>query len=328
MGRQTAQEELWKAQGCDAFCRTVSGGLYRHNIRNAVYRSLLEAEKTSRKKGVFIPSLMTFDFDLDGEDEYLFQDDHINCYVKSRGASVFEFDFLPRTWNYLDTLTLREDIGRTDGTAARQLSGRRTSFADILSPPEIPVDVLAEVGISGVRRDVRFCGGETWEVRDLDKAREKAVFRLAAKTSGAFAAIEIEKTYHLKKDILSVRYTLTNRGGAPAVFNFIPRLDLSFPGEGELFQRVFKVTAGGKEPLNDAGGDAAGIEFQDLKNEVIITLSSDRGFDARILSITTPCLVYGSEKRLYQSTCLLPVKKLDLEAEGSWTAEYTLKLAH
>ncbi|GHV87651.1 glycosyl hydrolase [Spirochaetia bacterium] len=320
--KRTAQEELWKAQGRDAFCRTESGGIYRHTIRNAAYRALLEAEKTTRKKGVFIPSLMTLDFDLDGEDEYLFQDDHINCYVTGRGASVFEFDFLPRTWNYLDTLAPR---GETGPTAAAK---RRTSFADMLSPPDIPLEALA--GLSGVPSGVRFCGGETWEVQDLDKAHEKAVFALAAKTACPFAAIGILKTYHLKKDALRVRYTLTNRGDTPALFNFIPRLDLSFPGEGEQFQRVFKITGAGKEPLGEGetAPDAEGIEFQDLKNEVIITLSSDRGFDARLLQVTAPCLVYGSEQRLYQSTCVLPARKINLDAEGSFTAEYTLKLAY
>jgi hypothetical protein len=87
--KTAALEELWKAQGCDAFCRTGSGGFYRGAIRSAVYRSLLLAEKTARIKGVFIPSLVKFDFDFDGEEEYLFRNDHINVYMKGQGAAVF-----------------------------------------------------------------------------------------------------------------------------------------------------------------------------------------------------------------------------------------------
>jgi hypothetical protein len=40
------------------------------------------------------------------------------------------------------------------------------------------------------------------------------------------------------------------------------------------------------------------------------------------------CLVYGRERRFYQSTCVLPVTRLSLESGASWSAEYTLKLAH
>ncbi|MDR3146078.1 MAG: DUF1925 domain-containing protein, partial [Treponema sp.] len=103
--KRTAREELWKAQGYDVFCPTQYGGIYRNTTRNAVYRALLGAERITREKGSFAPSLSVFDFDLDGEGEYLFQDVHINCYIKSRGASIFELDYLPKTWNYLDTMT-------------------------------------------------------------------------------------------------------------------------------------------------------------------------------------------------------------------------------
>ncbi|MDR0377156.1 MAG: DUF1925 domain-containing protein [Spirochaetaceae bacterium] len=79
--KRSARESLWKAQGLDSFYRRPEGGIYRNTVRNAAYRALLGAEKITREKGVFIPSLMTLDFDLDGEDEYLFQDEYINCYV-------------------------------------------------------------------------------------------------------------------------------------------------------------------------------------------------------------------------------------------------------
>ncbi|GHV15941.1 glycosyl hydrolase [Spirochaetia bacterium] len=320
--KRTAQEELWKAQGYDVFCAAGGGGINRNTVRSAVYRALLGAEKITREKGVFIPSLMAFDFDLDGEEEYLFQHENINCYVKSRGASVFEFDFLPRAWNYLDTLG-------SPGPGQPVEPCRRTSFADILVPPDTPLEALETAGppVAGVR----FCANERYEVLELDKSHEKANFRLPPRQDIPLGSIEIVKAYHLKKDALVVHYTLYNRGAEGVRFRFIPRLDLSFPGEGDLYQRISKIAPRGKEPFPQGEGalqDIMGIEFGDIKNEVLLTLIADRSFDARIFSVRTPCLVHGHETTLYQSTCVMPVKDLSLESDASWTGEFTVKLSH
>ncbi|MDR0301663.1 MAG: DUF1925 domain-containing protein, partial [Treponema sp.] len=98
--KQNAREELWKSQ--DSCLFTPGGGFLRHELRKAAYSSLLRAEKLSREKGKFISSLIQHDFDLDGVKEYLFQDARINCYIQQKGASVFELDYLPKDWNYLD----------------------------------------------------------------------------------------------------------------------------------------------------------------------------------------------------------------------------------
>ncbi|MDR1909222.1 MAG: DUF1925 domain-containing protein [Spirochaetaceae bacterium] len=336
--KQSAQEELWKGQGYDGFCRSPSGGIFRGGVRNAAYRALIEAEKITRSKGAFIPSLMTFDFDLDGEDEYLFQAEYISCYIKTLGASVFEFDFLPRSWNYLDTL----------GMVSAELPAprsRRTSFADILAPRSVPPEDLALTGFDGLERDyIRYCGGETWDAGETDRAKKRAVFLLAPREHGAFSAIALRKEYGLEKDSLVVRYTLTNQGGQREDFNFIPRIDLAFPGEGELCQRIYRLPPDAafsaepspvtKEPLSPrkngvfSVSGAGAIEFQDLKNEVILTLSSGEKFDAAIRAVRSSSPVYGVETTLYQSTCVLPVRALSLAPEASCSAEFTLRLFH
>ncbi|MDR1411227.1 MAG: DUF1925 domain-containing protein, partial [Spirochaetaceae bacterium] len=210
--KTAALEELWKAQGYDAFCRSWSGGFYRGDIRNAVYRSLLIAEKTARIKGIFIPSLMNFDFDFDGEDEYIFRNDHISVYVKKQGAAVFEFDFMPRAWNYLGTLLPREA-----GTALNSPE-TRMAFTDILAFPGFSPALLAEAGFSTQDLEktggLRFCGAEPYEVLETDKARQKAVFRLGAggAPGSALGSVEINKACSLERDSLLVKYKLVNRG--------------------------------------------------------------------------------------------------------------------
>jgi hypothetical protein len=339
--KTAALEELWKAQGYDAFYRSWSGGFYRGAIRNAVYRSLILAEKTARIKGIFIPSLVNFDFDFDGEDEYIFRNDHISVYVKKQGAAIFEFDSIPQSWNYLNTLLPRETGVRKSGAALNPIE-RRMAFTDILALPGSSPVVFVEAGISvavcsardaGKAGQIRFCGLEPYEVLETDKARQKAGFRLNAVEApvSTLNSIEINKTYHLKKDSLLVQYKLVNQGKKKADFDFIPRIDLVFPGTGEEYLRVYGVGPEGKDALASGGGDLPGVktvELDDLENELIITLSCDKTFDAHFAPVYASCPVYGKEQRLYQSTCVLPVTHLSLESAASWSAEYTLKLAY
>jgi hypothetical protein len=325
--KRTAREELWKAQGYDALCYGGGGGIYRNTVRNAVYRALLGAEKITREKGVFIPSVMNFDFDLDGEEEYLFQDERINCYIKTQGASVFEFDYLPKTWNYLDTLARRREASSAE--AGVEDGYRRSAFADRLTPPDLSFEDAA----AGRFKGSRFCAGERYEPVELDKVREKMRFRLPAGGGPAapFGAVEIEKSYVLKEEQLRVRYLLVNRGEKPEHCNLISEVDLAFPGEGPLYQRIFGQRAEAKEALGAGAGqlpDITAVELQDLKNEVIINLSADRNFDAWINPIRTRCRINGVMTDHYQSTCVTLVKRLSLAPGESWETEFRLRIYH
>jgi hypothetical protein len=283
--KRTALEELWKAQGFDAFCPTESGGIYRGDLRKSAYRSMLEAEKITRETGAFIPSLMNFDFDLDAEDEYLFQGERINCYIRRRGASVFELDYLPRSWNYLDTL------------------GKRASFSDLLLPETLSLDNVDDGPAKGIRR----CGDEWFNVVDMDKTRGKVGFVLGQREEGPFRSIRIEKNYHLRKDTLTVTYNLSNQGENEERFGFVPAIDLSFPGEGDHYQRVIIST------------DA--LKFQDIKNETIVSLGASAAFETRIVPVYCPA-------HSYQATCALPLFKAALSPGESWPLVLTLKFTH
>jgi hypothetical protein len=308
--KHTALEELWKAQGYDAFCPAESGGVYRGDLRKSAFRSLLEAEKITRENGSFIPCLMNFDFDLDNEDEYLFQGDRINAYVRLEGAGLFELDYLPRSWNYLDTFA-RPHV-------------RPSGFSDLIVPPPPggggnpgnPEELLAGPGI-------RRCAGERFQLGDMDKVRCKACFILPEKDKGPFRSIRIEKGYQLRKDTLSVNYKLRNSGGEEENFLFVPAVELSFPGDGEEYQRIF----GAALPVPPEG--AAGLKtlkFHDIKNEVILTLEADKSFDGRILPVYSrvPGETGG---RAYQSTRIIPLFKVRLGAGETWKLALSLKFA-
>jgi hypothetical protein len=347
--KRTALEELFKAQGFDVFCHLGDGGIYRNTLRKAAYRALLGAEKITREKGIFIPSLLTFDFDLDGKEEYLFQDTHLNCYVKTRGAGIFELDYLPKNWNYLDTMARRRE---PDQGEAQPADGyRRGAFLDRLVPPALSL----EDARAGRFEGSRFCALETFEPVLVDRVHEKVRFRLVPQNPasggaekgllfpeelpapGAFGGAGLEKTYCLSGNILTVQYTLTNGGELPLDCTFIPEIDLSFFDEGEPFLRVLalrngvKESTGGTNGGTDRGAEIAaveGLEFLDIKNEDIVSLTMDRSCDVWLIPIKTRCRIGGQIGDQYQSTCIMPRFPLSLEPGAAWNAEFKLKIYH
>jgi hypothetical protein len=361
--KRTALEELWKAQGYDAFRPAESGGIYRGDLRKSAYRSLLEAEKITRETGAFIPCLLNFDFDLDNQDEYLFQGERINCYIHQEGASVFELDYLPRSWNYLDTF-VRHRSGKSEKSEKFEKSGnpgnqenqenpgkpgaclcRGSSFSDLIIPapdtaefpPPFPAEGrnLKEL-LGGREKEIRYCGDERFQEVDMDKTRGKVCFVLPETERGPFRSIRVEKTYQLRKDTLSVTYTLINRGEGEERFFFTPVLTLSFPGEGDAYQRIFVNGAAlpaGKARGRDTPSAITGVDtlkFQDLKNETIISLGATKPFDGWVCPVyyRIPGGADSPAQDSYQSTCIVPLFTTRLSPEESQTFTVSLKFAH
>jgi hypothetical protein len=306
----SAHEELWKAQSSALFCRAGSHGLHNHALRNAAYGALLAAERLTREKVKFTPSLVPFDFNMDGTQEWLFQDAKINCYVQSLGGGVFELDYLPTSWNYADTC------------------GGRLAFADRFFPPAITLEKLgigntADSGIEGSR----ICRNEYYEAGEMDKVRRKLRLLLPP-ASAPFGNIEIEKTYSIKKDSVCVGYSFVNRGEEAESFQFSPEIDLALGGEGDAFTRFFACKTGQADtPLaQPLLREADGLKIHDLKNEVQITLSANRPFDGKISPVCVPDAETGGN--LYQALCVMPLIPLSLEPGGKGEIEFTLRFSH
>jgi hypothetical protein len=321
--KRIAREELWKAQCWDVLCHLGNGGAYRNSLRKMVYRSLLEAENITREKGSFVTSVLPLDIDFDGEKEYLIQNKNINCYVRPLGAAIFEFDFLPKSWNYLDTFARRTESYLP---AAGPLdSGCRCAFRDRLASAELTFEdaVARRFGYS------RDCGLERYECSNVVSAKGQADFVLDERDDLPFGCITIEKKYRLRREGLTVNYVVTNRGSGVEHFSLLPEIDLSFAGEGQTSKRIYALRGDEKELLNGESGElgaAEGIEFQDLKNEVILSLSGEIPGNYWIFPVRTRCRMDGIIGDYYQSTCIIPAIRLRLKPGESHKIQFTLKI--
>jgi len=312
--KQNAREELWKAQ--DSSLYIPGSGLYKAGLRKAAYSSLLRAEQLTREKGKLISSLIQYDFNFDGNKEYLIQDTKLNCYIQLKGAGIFELDYLPKDWNYLDCGAV--DCGGLDT--------RRIAFADALLPPETKTDDLK----NGYFDNSRLCFTERYDALSQDR-KGKSCFKLSAITSEEsadtpFASIEINKCYSLKKDIITVNYTLKNTAkdtpqGLSKTFCFIPEINFSFADEGDEYVRFYSIDAGSKD--NHIEGqikNTQALKILDVTNEVQILLNSANSFSG--------CLIPVLQDGMYVATRILPMFRITLEPGKSWTNEFSLKFSH
>ncbi len=100
--KKSAYDDLWKAQNWFGFL----GGPDAKAVsihRQKSFAALLNAEALLRDRANFEPSLTSQDIDLDGVNEFLYQGRSYNLYVDSVGGQVFEWDFLEKPWNYIDS---------------------------------------------------------------------------------------------------------------------------------------------------------------------------------------------------------------------------------
>lgn len=120
--KKAAIEELWKAQCGDAYWSARGWGIESPGVREAAYRSLIEAELTTRRKGSFATGILRTDMDFDGLKEYIFRGNELNAYVHPRGAALVELDALKARRNLSNLYVDSQDAG----------TARRACFVDRL----------------------------------------------------------------------------------------------------------------------------------------------------------------------------------------------------
>jgi alpha-amylase len=224
--KQAAREELWKGQCHAAYWHGNHGGIYSNRLRKNVYRSLIEAEKKTRERGIFIPSVVTVDFDMDGVDEYLYQGQDLNAYVHTEGGVLFELDYLPISWNYLDTLARRRESYHTSEVEARGYDSHpRKSFVDHFFDAGATVDEFHRAAAEerGTFVDEIY--------RRDDGKRDTHVVALSVtgsvQTDDGNHPVRIAKRFGFKRSTMDVDYTIENASEHRLRTTFAPELNFA-----------------------------------------------------------------------------------------------------
>ncbi|MCX7025738.1 MAG: DUF1926 domain-containing protein [Spirochaetes bacterium] len=189
--KATAQEGLWAAQAGEVYWPSGTPGLLDLGIRDAAFRSLIDAELTTRSKGTHKPSLIRADIDFDGENETLFQGHEYNAYLRTSGASLFELDVLRRRRNYASSLA-----PPGSGFPVR-------CFSDTLELTGGDGNVMASEDLAGA----------FFSVLESKRPNAEALFgkELALSMDGQRVELWIEKGYNFRKNLILLVYSITNK---------------------------------------------------------------------------------------------------------------------
>ncbi len=325
--KKAAREELWKGQCSRAYWHGKHQGIYSNELRKNVYRSFIQAEKMTRSNGMFIPSIICVDFDMDGQNEYLYQDVDINAYVHVEGGIIFELDFIPEAWNYLDTFSRKEEIYHHNGVCTFDDYLRKT-FVDHFFETKSTVN--------------DFNNKKTIEIGDFINSKYKIIsldrehFELVLQRDGFIKidkekySISIEKKYRFSNTTIDVHYTIKNTDEKKINVWFGSELNLSFASNSEEHVSMFSFTQNEKKqiPLKQFSQDGVNkVALQDLYNNVLININSSNDFSLWSLPVETSSLYEGKIERLYQSSCFILKWLLELDPGSSWQSRIGLSFA-
>ena len=319
--KKAAREELWKGENHSAYWHGKRSGVYRNESRKAVYSALIAAEKTSRQRGVFKSHVSVEDFDSDGMNEYLFHGNELNMYVHRKGGMVFELDYMTNPWNYMDTFT-RQSESYDDLLDTRRIVDMypRKSFMDHFFSSTEKISDFENMTYSEL-------GGFLLQPYDGKECRKehldltlsaRADVRIGSKTF----PVLLEKRYRMKRNSISVDYTIKNESSDRFSVSFAPELNLSFACVNDSvlslsIQRAGKAARTVSHGITSDTG-VSGFAAKDGKNSVTIEGGWDKECDLWILPVDALWRDEEGNHAEYQSTCLLPVWPLTLSPNEVW----------
>jgi len=204
--KKTAIEDLWRGQCGDAYWMAPDGGVDNPAIREAAYRSLIDAELSTRQKGAFVPGVIKADIDFDGTKEYIYQGSDLNAYLHAKGAVIVELDMLKARRNLCDLF-----LAAPEGDRAK-----KSCFVDRLYAQEPGADRALSPWTGDIGPFSTHQYDETPPESDLPALSFSKVGIISL--GGAKRSIAITKRYSFTKKVVRVSYSVQNRSDLEATF--------------------------------------------------------------------------------------------------------------
>lgn len=206
--KKNAREELWQAQCGDVYRTATSGNSRKvRSMRTAAYRHLLAAERLARLKGVFFPSIVSFDFDMDGLKEFLCQLDDINMYVHQRGGKIFIFDVFKSHRNYCHFTDLRQGLFVDHLITQEELSRLEAGIFPDTNKPVFADELYQETNIDSPRHEIHL------------------------KANGFFGAfqqpVSLRKSFNFRNEGLQLQYIIKNESPLTLSGIFVTEADFA-----------------------------------------------------------------------------------------------------
>jgi alpha-amylase len=306
--KKTAIEDLWKGQCGEAYWRYPGGGVDSPAVREAAYRSLIDAELTTRIKGAFTPGIVKADVDFDGVKEYIYQGADMNAYIHGRGAVLVELDALKARRNLCDLF-----VDAPEGDQAR-----KSCFVDRLYA-QAPGD---DVSVSPWAADMGPFSDHHYDEAVPSGENPSIAFSKdgVVGLGGAKRSIAVTKCYSFKKKTVKVAYSVQNRSDVEASFWLGIELNLSL-GPEALEAVTADAATFDPAALSSVRGTAMGSVSKFMLKSTGpvsgVSLSQSRPADVSVAAI-------GAETR--QGLAIVLSWPITLAADETWTSEILLSV--
>ncbi len=326
--KKTARDELWKGQCHAAYWHGKIGGIYSNHLRKETYRSLIEAEKITREKGVFIPSIISTDFDLDGHREYLYQGYDLNAYIHCNGGMLFELDFLGTNWNYLDTFTRQPELYHDAQTARKGYDAYlRKAFVDHFFQDDVTIQAFETMKY----KELGDFLSSWYDTEDVNRDHNELQLKKAGNVlvQKERFPVEIWKKFIFKRTSVNVYYTITNLSDKPLSTTFGSEINLSFASNGIESLRIHQVDQNHKKEIGNESSELEEVlelHLEDVLNGVLVSLSSQENARVWSFPVHTVSQSLSSLEEIYQSTCIVLRWPVELAQGESWGNRISMRL--
>jgi alpha-amylase len=335
---------LHEAQCNCAYWHGVFGGLYLNHLRTAIYERLIAADALldgiEHGDEAWVSCEVT-DFDADGLDEVILENSQIALYFSpSDGGSLFELDYKPVPFNFLNTLARREEAYHRD------LFGGDVQLASEAAETKSIHDIV-RVKERGLENYLVYDASRRVSLREHFHAAEPdadALWANAAEDLGHFATGAFD--FETKKNrVLMSREALLANGAGPV------RLckSATLAGGASSVEIRYDIENRGDTPFeaflavefaaNVLAGDAPDRYFRSDCRELEQPAIAARARDAGLLHIavvdrwkeleyamrfSSPATVFrfpvhtvsqseGGQERVYQGSVMIPVWQVALD---------------
>jgi hypothetical protein len=327
--KKASKEELWKAQCNYAYWPGKYLGIYSHRLRKEVYRNLITAEKGTRTAGIFLTSIISTDFDMDGENEFLYQGTVMNVYIHRRSGAVFELDYIPAYWNYLDTVARTRELYHIpqDWRYARDWYSRNT-FMDHFIDSRTTIDDFDAMQFNELGDFINY----HYDLVDLDREKNIVILRRegSVKTGRRSQKVHLQKKYWIKKNSIQVSYSITNDSAAPLQTMFAVESNLSFAQPDKRNVQVSIPRGKSLKRIDEKKceiGMIKQVAIEDRANGVALAFDADKDFTLWCLPVET---IYREKKKctkLYQSSCFLTIWPVCIGPGEEWSSDLVLSIS-
>ncbi|MCK5156851.1 MAG: DUF1926 domain-containing protein [Spirochaetales bacterium] len=318
--------EILKGESFGAFTFTDWGGLYYNYLRKENYSHLIEAERSSREKGFFTSSIMPFDFDFDGLDEYIFRGKNITAIVDSKGGCLAELDYLVTSWNYLDTFVGHSDESTETAQIVGMHDNKQNSFSDVFLHPQFDIKNYKKYK----EKRVFSIESNIYTLKKLDKNNREIEFSLNVNLPFKINSnVSLTKTYVFKANSLEVNYKIKNISSRRIETKFGAEQNLSFAYDGDDFLEMYAEDSQHERKIVDGKitmFNVKKIVIKDKFKKTLLTLTSDKRYTLFKNTYNTQITTLFGEVEIYQYSILLPIWDLDLKPDEEWKCSYEIRI--